>query len=140
MANVVEGEPSDSREWFGSYLDEDGIVADIIKRVTADTVAIKRWLDPQSWYMPNVKFSLGDLAMDQLPEGAGSLMFAPMAIRNFYGLWHASNPHTAFGLDDDVEITDGIVTDPRHPDNFSGRVIRLVMEELKRLHPEPVAA
>ena len=47
-------------------------------------------------------------------------MFAGMAIRNFYGLWHASNPHTAFGTDEDLEITDGIVTDPRHPDNVLG--------------------
>jgi hypothetical protein len=137
MANVVEGEPRNSQEWFGSYIDEDGVVADILKRVTADDVAVKRWLDPQSWYMPNVRFSLGGLAVDEVPEGAGSLMFAPMAIRNFYGMWHADNPHTEV---EDLETTDGIVTDPRHPDNFSGRVIRRVKEELKRLYPEPKTA
>lgn len=35
MANVVDGEPRNSREWSGRYLDEDGIVADILKRVAA---------------------------------------------------------------------------------------------------------
>jgi hypothetical protein len=30
MANVVEGEPRNSQEWFDSYLDEDGVVADAL--------------------------------------------------------------------------------------------------------------
>ena len=70
------------------------------------------------------------------PEHAGCLMFAGMSIRNFYGLWHASNPHTAFGTDEDLEITGGIVTDPRHPDNVSGRIIDRVKAELQKLVPE----
>jgi hypothetical protein len=132
MANVVEGEPRDSQEWHGSYLDEDGIVADIMKRVSADAEAVKRWLDPWSWRMP---FTLGGRMMSDAPEHAGCMNFAGMAIRNFYGLWHADNPHTAFGLEDDVEITDGIVTDARHPDNFSRRVIDRVKAELQKLVP-----
>lgn len=134
MANVVEGEPRDSREWFGSYLNEDGIVADVLKRVTADEVAIKHWLDPMSWRMPNLMSTIGGiLKRDNVPVHAGCLMFAGMSIRNFYGLWHADNPHTTFGTDDDVEITDGIVTDPRHPDNISGRIIDRVKTELAKL-------
>jgi hypothetical protein len=35
-----------------------------------------------------------------------------------------------------LEITDGIVTDPRHPDNFSFRVIAGVKAELAKLVPE----
>ncbi len=144
MANVVEGEPRNSQEWHGSYLDEDGIVADIVKRVQADAVAVQRWLDPASWRAP-----LGWLGTRRMPfsgqpkedpEHAGCLMFAGMSIRNFYGMWHASNPHTAFGLDEDLEMDGDIVTDPRHPDNFSGRVIARVKEELKKLSPEPIAA
>jgi hypothetical protein len=123
MANVVEGEPRDSLEWFGSYLNEDGVVADVLKRVSADEVAVKRWLDPQSWGFPMRK---------NAPEHAGSLMFAGMSIRNFYGMWHASNPHTAFGIEDDVQVEDGIITDPRHPDNMSGRVIDRVKKALDR--------
>jgi hypothetical protein len=130
MANVVEGEPRDSQEWFGSYLDEDGVVADVLKRVTADEVAIQRWLDPRSWGFP---LHVSADRMKALPEHAGCLMFAGMSIRNFYGLWHADNPDTAFGTDDDVEITDGIVTDPRHPDNISGRIIDRVKMELAKL-------
>jgi hypothetical protein len=127
MSNVVEGEPRDSQEWFGSYLNEDGIVADVLKRVIADAVGVKRWLDPKSWRPTLSTFPMKD------EENAGCLMFAGMSIRNFYGLWHADNPHTAFGTDDDVEITDGIVTDPRHPDNISGRIIDRVKTELAKL-------
>lgn len=132
MANVVEGEPRNNQEWFGSYLTEEGIIADIVKRVSADAEAIKRWMDPKSWRMsPFTTFPL-----KEEPEHAGCLMFAGMSIRNFYGLWHASNPHTAFGTDEDLEITDGIVTDPRHPDNVSGRIIDAVKSQLKKLVPE----
>ncbi|TYO65421.1 hypothetical protein FXV83_15915 [Bradyrhizobium hipponense] len=138
MANVVEGEPRDSQEWHGSYLDEDGMVADILAKVSADAVAVKRWLDERSWRMPDMSPD-GRKAM-YVPEHAGCLMFAGMSIRNYYGLWHASNPHTAFGIDEELEMTDGIVTDARHPDNFSHRVIDRVKAELRKLFPEPVAA
>ena len=59
--------------------------------------------------------------MKALPEHAGCLMFAAMNIRNFYGMWHADNPHTEA---EDVEITDGIVTDQRmcpDPENLIAR-------------------
>lgn len=141
MANVVEGEPRDSQEWHGSYLDEDGIVADVLKRVSADAVALKHWLDPVSWTIPNNwvtrRYRPFQPAQKEQPAHAGCLMFAGMSIRNFYGLWHASNPHTAFGLEDDVQIEDGIITDPRYPDNMSGRIIDRVKTELKKLVPEP---
>jgi len=142
MANVVEGEPRNSQEWLGSYLDEDGIVADIHKRVSADAVAVRNWLDPVSWAPPK-GWSIGrpmPFAPKKLPEQeaahAGSLMFAPMAIRNFYGLWHADNPYTVFGVDEEVEITDGVVTDKRHPDNLSFQIIERVKAELRKLVPE----
>ncbi|WFU52196.1 hypothetical protein QA639_21040 [Bradyrhizobium pachyrhizi] len=132
MANVVEGEPRDSREWAGSYLDEGGIIADIVKRVSADAEAVRRWLDPQSWKLPLLP---GGRIDPDAPDHAGCLKFAGMSIRNFYGMWHASNPHTVFGIDDDVEMTDGIVTDARHPDNMSGRIIAAVKAELQKMAP-----
>jgi hypothetical protein len=142
MSNVVEGEPRDSQEWHGFYLDEDGIVADVVRRVSSDPVGLKHWLDPVSWSIPQGWLSARRMpfsknAEEKDPEHAGCLMFAGMSIRNFYGLWHADNPHTAFGIEDDVMIEDGIVTDPRHPNNFSGRVIARVKAELKKLVPEP---
>jgi hypothetical protein len=140
MSNVVEGEPRNSQEWHGSYLDEDGIVADVLKRVTADAVAVKHWLDPASWAppkswitrRPSIIFGRDRVAEPE-QKHAGCLMFAGMSIRNFYGMWHANNPHTAFGTDDDVEITNGIVTDPRHPYNISGPIIDRVKTELAKL-------
>ena len=134
MADVVEGEPRNSQEWFGSYMDEDGIVTDVLKRVTADAEAVKRWTDTWSWKTP--LWGRGFKLDRSAPDHAGCLMFAGMAIRNFYVLWHASNPHTAFGTDEDLEITGGIVTDPRHPDNVSGRIIDRVKAELQKLVPE----
>src|SRR6202043_1976136 len=110
MSTVVEGEPRDSQEWHGSYLDEDGIVADVLKRVRA--VAVQRWLDPVSWRMPAIALGKrpaivfgAKTVVEKDPEHAGCLMFAPMSIRNFYGLWHASNPHTVID-GDDLKIED----------------------------------
>ena len=132
MSDVVKAEPRNSQEWLGHYLDEDGVVADVLKRVSADAEGLKRWLDPVSWHMPLLKMGGGKIDPDA-PEHAGCLMFAGMSIRNFYGMWHADNPHTEA---EDVEITDGIITDRRHPDNFSARVI----ERVKAALAEKVAA
>lgn len=127
--DIQNHEPNDIK-WIGKYLDEDGVVADILERVKADEVAVKRWLDPISWNFP---LHLSSESMKALPEHAGCLMFAAMNIRNFYGMWHADNPHTEA---EDLVIEDGIVTDPRHPDNFSFRVIARVKVELAKLVPE----
>lgn len=132
LSNLIRGlgkteKPQMPKEWFGSYLDEDGIVADVFKRISEDEESTKLWLDPWSWKFPY----LGSrIAQDNAPEHAGCLIWADRGIRNYYGLWHADNPHTAFGADDDVEITDGIITDPRHPDNFSDRVVQRVKKAL----------
>ncbi|WP_316201013.1 MULTISPECIES: hypothetical protein [unclassified Bradyrhizobium] len=135
MANVAEGEPRNSQEWHGSYLDEDGMVADIVAKVKADPVALQRWLDPVSWSPPIMSPHLA--ALKKQPDHAGCLWHAGRAIRNFYGLWHASNPNTAFDLHEHLETDDfGVVTDPRHPDNFSDRVIERVKAELATLPEE----
>jgi len=127
----------ESMDWFGSYQDEDGIVADVLKRVQADAVAVKHWLDPASWSVPTgwlrgrpaIVFGGPEKIVEEDPEHAGCLMFAGMSIRNFYGLWHADHPHTVTD-GDDLKIEDGIITDERHPDNFSGRVIDRVKAAL----------
>jgi hypothetical protein len=126
-------EPS-KMDWFGSYLDEDGVVADVLQRVKSDDVAVKRWLDPKSWHMPLLRGSGGKIDTSA-PEHAGCLMFAGMSIRNFYGMWHADNPHTVKDIHDDILIEDGIVTDPRHPDNLSSRVIERVKAALAEAVP-----
>jgi hypothetical protein len=109
-------------EWQGTYLDEDGIVADILARVKADPETVKMWLDDDSWYMP--------LSMDGMLDkpSAGALMFTGMHIRNWYGLWHTECPYTK--NTGDIEIRDGIITDPLFADNLSGRVIDRVKAAL----------
>jgi hypothetical protein len=142
LSNLLRGIRKDEKPqqepWFGSYLDEDGVVSDVLKRITADPIAVKNWLDPWSWRFPPI----GDRQMPfapklDVPENAGCLLFAPMSIRNYYGMWHANNPHTEA---EDAELTDGFITDPRHPDNFSGRVIDRVKAELAARFPQQEAA
>src|SRR5258705_1216752 len=94
----------ESMDWFGSYLDKDGIVADVLKRVQADAVAVKLWLDPRSWNMAEM-FNPDGTISDDAPDHTGCLMFAGMSIRNFYGLWHADHPHTVTD-GDDLKIED----------------------------------
>ncbi|MBP1296995.1 MULTISPECIES: hypothetical protein [Bradyrhizobium] len=135
IRGIGKGEKPQAVDWFGSYLDEDGIVADVIQRIRKDEVALRRWLDPWSWKFP---FTLSPvLYRPPPPDHAGCLVFAHRGIRNFYGLWHADNPHTEA---QDVVVEDGIITDPRHPDNFSGRVVERVKTELAKLYPQVVAA
>lgn len=101
------------------YLNEEEIVADMVARIKADPEGVKRWTDPHSWKMP----IMGDGKMDpNAPDYAGCLLFVGMQVRNHYGLWHKECPITK-GDGPDLEITDGIITDARHPDNLSGRII-----------------
>jgi hypothetical protein len=132
LSNLMRGlgkkEKPQQEPWFGSYLDEDGVVADVLKRIQSDEVAVKRWLDPWSWRFPVLDRQIPFAPKVETPEHAGCLLFAPMSIRNYYGMWHANNPYTEA---EDAETTDGFITDPRHPDNFSGRVIDRVKAELR---------
>jgi len=62
-------------------------------------------------------------------------MHVGMQVRNYYGLWHVSCPYTKCGDSGrpaplDLEITDGIITDPLFPDNMSARIIERVRKSL----------
>lgn len=114
--------------WHGSYLDEDEIVSDMLAKIEADPEAVKRWTDPASWRMPIGKDGKIE---DDAPKHAGCLMFVGMQVRNYYGLWREDCPYTkADGPD--LEITDGVITDARHPDNVSGRIIDRVRAALSK--------
>lgn len=113
-------------DWHGSYLSEDEIVSDILARIKADPEALKRWTDTCSWSLPVGEDGQID---PEAPDHAGCLMFAGMQIRNYYGLWHDECPFTKAN-GDDLEIVDGIITDRRHPDNASGRIIDRVRAAL----------
>jgi hypothetical protein len=108
--------------WHGKHLTEDEIVADMLAKIKADPEGLKRWTDLRSWKIPLVK---GGFVDPEAPEHAGCLAFAGMQVRNYYGLWHRDCPITKAN-GPDMEITDGIITDPRHPDNLSGRIIERV--------------
>ena len=75
---------------------------------------------------------LGDGSIDpNAPEHAGCMMQVGMAIRNHYRLWRDDCPYT-LADGPDLQIVDGIITDPRHPDNFSGRIIERVRKALQQ--------
>jgi hypothetical protein len=113
-------------DWHGTHLTEDGIVADMLVKIKADPEGVKIWTDPRSWHLP----LLNGRPDPDAPEHAGCLHWVGMQVRNYYGLWHDDCPITK-AKGDDLEITDGIITDPRHPDNLSGRVIDRVRKVLE---------
>lgn len=129
----------EARTWHGRFLSPDEIAADMVARIRKDPVALQRWLDPWSWEHPlrGLQMSAPDglpwrEKPDQqaVPDHCGCLFDAGRAVRNWYGLWRSGNPYTKTG--DDVELTDGIITDPRHPDNLSADIIVRVLNTLKQ--------
>jgi hypothetical protein len=111
--------------WHGKYLNEEEIAADMIAKIRANIAKIranpegvKVWLDPISWELPRSNY-------EELPPHAGALMNVGMQVRNYYGLWHPECPYTKTS-GDDLEVKDGIITDPRFPDNLSARIIERV--------------
>jgi hypothetical protein len=142
LSNLMRGlgkkEKPQQENWLGAYLNEDDVVTDVLKRVSSDPVAVQRWLDPWSWQFPPIGARPIPFAPKlDIPDHAGCLLFAPMSIRNYYGMWHANNPYTEA---EDFELTDGYITDPRHPDNFSRRVVDRVKAELAASFPQKAAA
>lgn len=109
--------------WPGRYLSEDEIVADMLANIKADPEGVKVWRDPRSWSL-RLRLINGRPDPDA-PAHAGCLAFVGMDVRNYYGLC----PHTEF-RSDELEIVDGVITDPRHPDNVSGRIIDRVRKAL----------
>ena len=103
--------PDPEAKWHGKYLTEDEIVADMIAKIKSEPDGVQVWLEPKNW-APLGRFS-----------------FIGMAVRNYYGLWHKECPTTKH---ENLEVTDGIVTDPGHPDNVSFRIIERVREILKQ--------
>ncbi|MGE5510276.1 MAG: hypothetical protein ACM31O_03380 [Bacteroidota bacterium] len=111
--------------WHGAYLSEDEIVADMLAKITADPIAMQRWLDPWSWRLPLKNGRIDPNA----PPYAGCLTLAGMHVRNYYGLWHEACPYSRIE-DEDLEIVDGVIVDARFPDNISRRVIDRVRDGL----------
>jgi hypothetical protein len=101
--------------WHGKYLNEEEIAADMIAKIRANPEGVKVWLDPISWELPYSDYKV-------LPPHAGALMNVGMQVRNYYGLWHPECPYTKTG-GADLEVKDGIITDPMFPDNLSMRII-----------------
>lgn len=116
---MSESTTNPTQQWHGTYLSEDEIVVDMLARIKSDPDGVKIWNDPASWKLP---YDERGRFAETAPEHAGSLMFVGMTVRNWYGLWKDECPHTITN-GPDLEITDGIITDPRFPDNLSGRII-----------------
>ena len=112
--------------WHGKYLNEEEIAADMIAKIRANPEGVKVWLDPVSWEMPHGNYK-------ELPPHAGALMNVGMQVRNYYGLWHPECPHTKTS-GADLEIKDGIITDPMFPDNLSMRIIDRVRKVFTAEH------
>lgn len=125
---VENAKPSGAPEWFGRHLSEDEIVADVVSNIEHHGLSCL-WLDPESFRLPLDEDGKPKAVM---PKNAGRLMFVGMSIRNHYGLWH--HPQTRKG--DDAILTDGVITDPMHPDNMSQRIIDRVVQTLREHRAE----
>jgi hypothetical protein len=53
-------------------------------------------------------------------------------IRNTYGLWEKGNPYVDL---DAAPNAEGIVDDPKFPDNLSGKIVEAVCEYFHGVHP-----
>lgn len=111
-------------EWVGRHLSENEIIDDLLAKIRSDEETVTLWKSDDSFHLP---YQLTEPDGTEPSKGAGSLMFVGMPIRNWYGLWHPENPYTKIV---DCRIEDEIITDPRHPDNFSGRIIGRVRKVL----------
>lgn len=119
------------REWYGSYLTEDQIVADMVKRIKANPAVTAMWLDPESWSMASLIDANSGEPKKPITKNpnAGGLTHIGMGVRNYYGLWHMDCPLTAVP-EQQYKVENGVITDERHPDNLSARIIERVRKEI----------
>ena len=59
-------------------------------------------------------------------------MFIGMLIRNNYKMWDPYNPYVKID-GPDLQITSGVITDPRFPDNMSGRIVDEVRRRINEI-------
>lgn len=104
---------TDIRNADGSYMSEDQILVHLHTNTTDKSTIdwLKRKMAPES----------GESEFfNNYQRGAFSRF-----IRNSYGMWHVDNPHVA--VNDPVNNFEGVITDPRFPDNLSATIVdRLV--------------
>lgn len=117
------------REWYGAYLSEDEIVSDMLARIKANAKIVALWLDPESWSMASLIDGNSGEPKSSINPNAGALTHIGMGVRNYYGLWHMSCPLTAVP-EQQYKVERGIITDERHPDNLSARIIERVRVEI----------
>ena len=102
------------REWarmrWKFYMSPNEIVLDLLATMTKNDLSRLRKLPPKS--LSNLHHSLGQ------------------HIRNVYGLWEHTNPHTLIE-GEDLGMRDGVITDIRFPDNLSYAIIRALHSELR---------
>lgn len=134
-ARLLRREQELQQRWAGTFLSPDEIVADMLARIRKDPVAVQRWLDPWSWKHPAAVYLLKDDGTPKPPDHAGCLFDAGRAVRNWYGLWKPECPYTKL-VDTDLELTDGVITDPLFPDNLSATIIDRVKATLQKEHAD----
>ena len=110
------------------FLPKEEIVADIIKNMTD----IKTQKMIASDFTPNPTLNKS--------KTLSIIMFKSefmRNIRNHYNLWDEKNPYLKRDLESsEYEITNGVITDPMFPDNFSSAIIDEVIKHFKAIHPD----
>jgi len=119
----------------GSFMSEPQILADIVaNRMSLD---LQKLLTFDFAPPVSAEEKRRRLLTGFNPDAYGRILFGRW-IRNAYGLWDETNPHTMKSWPQ-IADTDGVDRHPCHPDNFSDEIVdRLVA--YYRSAPEQVAA
>lgn len=116
----------------GTFMDAEQIASDIITTKIQDHKTID-WIynnytdkdRKQPVYADGTPMEINFDAFEQSQFGRW--------IRNSYGLWDPANPYTGPNpvLKDGYTRTNGIIDDPRFPDNYSGFVMEMLVEKIR---------
>ncbi len=112
--------------WFDAYMLTVRLIVRRMFRVYFTETEMIRDQLAWFWQSPEVVGRMVDTS-DSFMYGQRYILLGRL-IRNEYGLWESQNPYTKIV---DCETTDGIITDPLHPDAVSSRVTTEVMTSLR---------
>lgn len=114
--DVSAGKKSRMRRWvrqrFRIYFTEAEIMKDMLQWLWSDRVAVERLVASRGLMYMHSNTLMGRW------------------LRNTYGFWEEANPLTEI-RDSHLEKVDGIISDPRHPDNLSGKLVEEIFRSIK---------
>lgn len=117
FARIPITHPHRFRRWtrrtFKLYYNEKQIIDEIVAWFLSDLEITKKTLDKSDAFLYRQR-----------------LLILGRMIRNDFGLWEKKNPHT---VAEHTTLKYEVSTDPRHPDNLSGYIVKAVLARLEAI-------